>query len=74
MLAAPSPWDAERRHVIGRFPGEISCLRCCWSVLELVIAGARGLGVSDFEHMLPGLASALSMYIRVAPDPRQPRR
>ena len=43
-------WDAERRQVVGRFPGETSCLSRCWSVLELVIAGARSLGLSDFEH------------------------
>ena len=36
--------------VIGRFPGETSCLSLCWAVLDLVIAGARGLGMTDLDH------------------------
>ncbi len=45
-----------RTKVIGRFPGESSCLSLCWAVLGLVIAGARGLGLTDLdvreiEHM-----------------------
>lgn len=39
-----------RTKVIGRFPGETSCLSLCWAVLDLVIAGARGLGLGDFEY------------------------
>jgi putative transposase len=39
-----------RTKVIGRFPGETSCLSLCWAVLDLFIAGARGLGLSDLEH------------------------
>lgn len=39
-----------RTKVIGRFPGETSCLSLCWAVLDLVIAGARGLGLTSFEH------------------------
>jgi putative transposase len=39
-----------RTKVIGRFPGETSCLSLCWAVLDLVIAGARGLALTDFEH------------------------
>jgi len=30
--------------VIGRFPGETSCLTLCWAVLDLFLAGAHGLG------------------------------
>ena len=41
-----------RTKVIGRFPGETSCLSWCWAVLDLVLAGARGLGLSDLEHQL----------------------
>ena len=39
-----------RTKVIGRFPGETSCLSLCWAVLDLVIAGAKGLALTDFEH------------------------
>jgi transposase-like protein len=39
-----------RTKVIGRFPGETSCLSLCWAVLDLVLAGARGLGLSDLEY------------------------
>ena len=39
-----------RVKVIGRFPGETSCLSLCWAVLDLVIAGARGLGLTAFER------------------------
>jgi transposase-like protein len=38
-----------RTKVIGRFPGETSCLSLCWAVLDVFIAGARGLGLSDLE-------------------------
>jgi len=34
---------------MGRFPGETSCLSLCWAVLDIFIAGARGLGLSDFD-------------------------
>jgi putative transposase len=36
--------------VIGRFPGESSCLSLCWAVLDLIIAGARGLGLTDVDR------------------------
>ncbi len=39
-----------RTKVIGRFPGETSCLSLCWAVLDLVIAGARGLGLTAIER------------------------
>jgi putative transposase len=35
-----------RTQVIGRFPGETSCLTLAWAVMDLVIAGARGLALS----------------------------
>lgn len=38
------------RRVIGRFPGEISCLSLCWAVLDLFIAGASGLGITGLDH------------------------
>ena len=37
--------------VIGRFPGETSCLSLCWAVLDLFIARARGVGLGAFEHL-----------------------
>ena len=39
-----------RTKVIGRFPGETSCLSLCWAVLDLFIAGARGLALTAMEH------------------------
>ena len=39
-----------RTKVIGRFPGETSCLSLCWAVLDIFVAGARGLGLSDLEY------------------------
>ncbi|HEY8862845.1 MAG TPA: hypothetical protein VIO37_01575 [Candidatus Dormibacteraeota bacterium] len=36
--------------MIGRFPGETSCLSLCWAVLDIVIAGAKGLALTDFVH------------------------
>src|SRR5205807_1034678 len=39
-----------RTKVIGRFPGETSCLSMCWAVLDLFLAGAHGLGLSDLEY------------------------
>lgn len=43
--------EVQRRvRVIGRFPGESSCLSLCWAVLDLVIAGARSLGLSDLDR------------------------
>jgi putative transposase len=62
--------EVKRRvKVIGRFPGESSCLSLCWAVLDLVIAGAYGLGLTDFDqrelerlraHRKEGLTVALS--------------
>jgi len=39
-----------RTKVIGRFPGETSCLSLCRAVLDLFIASARGLALTALEH------------------------
>ncbi len=39
-----------RTKVIGRFPGETSCLSLCWAVLDLVVDGARGLGLTAIDR------------------------
>ena len=39
-----------RTKVMGRFPGKTSCLSLCWAVLDLIIAGAHGLGLTDLDH------------------------
>jgi putative transposase len=39
-----------RTKVLGRFPGETSCLSLCWAVMDLVIAGAYGLGLTDLDR------------------------
>jgi putative transposase len=39
-----------RTKVIGRFPGETSCLSLCWAVLDLFIASARWLALTALEH------------------------
>lgn len=36
--------------MIGRFPGEASCLSLCWAVMDLVIAGARGMGLTSLDR------------------------
>jgi hypothetical protein len=33
---------------------ETSCLSMCWAVLDLFLAGARGLGLSDLEYKQVG--------------------
>jgi transposase-like protein len=48
-----------RTKVIGRFPGETSCLSLCWAVLDLVIASSHGLGLTDLDRQhLARLATA----------------
>jgi hypothetical protein len=39
-----------RTQVIGRFPGKTSYFSLCWAVLDIFIAGARGLGLGDLEY------------------------
>jgi hypothetical protein len=45
-----------RVKVIGRFPGETSCLSLRWAVLDLVISAARGLGLTDLAAAAAGAA------------------
>lgn len=48
-----------RTKVIGRFPGEASCLTMAWAVMDLVIAGSRGLGLTLPErHAIAALSAA----------------
>ncbi|HEY5434230.1 MAG TPA: transposase [Candidatus Limnocylindrales bacterium] len=48
-----------RTKVIGRFPGETSCLTMAWAVMDLVIAGSRGLGLTlPDRHAIAGLIAA----------------
>ena len=55
-----------RTKVIGRFPGETSCLSLSWAVLDLFIASARGLGLTALEH--GQLAQMLAARIVQPPD------
>ena len=51
-----------RTKVIGRFPGETSCLTLAWAVMDLVIAGGRGLGLTLPErHEIAGLVAVRSV-------------
>jgi putative transposase len=48
-----------RTKVIGRFPGETSCLTMAWAVMDLVIAGAHGLGLTlPDRHAIAALVGA----------------
>ena len=55
-----------RTKVIGRFPGETSCLSLCWAVLDLFIASARGLALTALEHRQ--LAQMRAVRMAQAPD------
>ena len=51
-----------RTKVIGRFPGETSCLNLAWAVMDLVIAGARGLAITGPERgAIAALVAACSI-------------
>ena len=51
-----------RTKVIGRFPGETSCLTLAWAVMDLVIAGAHGLGLGLSErHAIAAIVAARSV-------------
>jgi putative transposase len=51
-----------RTKVIGRFPGETSCLTMAWAVMDLVIAGGRGLGLTlPDRHAIAALIVARSV-------------
>jgi putative transposase len=39
-----------RTKVIGRFPGESSCLSLCWAVLDLVISHSNRVAFTDLER------------------------
>jgi len=48
-----------RTKVIGRFPGETSCLTMAWAVMDLIIAGAHGLGLTlPDRHAIATLVAA----------------
>lgn len=47
-----------RTKVMGRFPGETSCLSLAWAVMDLVIAGGRGLGLTLEERRQIGALHA----------------
>jgi len=50
-----------RTKVIGRFPGESSCLTMAWAVMDLVIAGGKGLGLTLPErHAIAGIIAERS--------------
>jgi putative transposase len=51
-----------RTKVIGRFPGETSCLTMAWAVMDLIIAGARGLGLTlPDRHAIAVIVAARSV-------------
>jgi hypothetical protein len=51
-----------RTKVIGRFPGETSCLTMAWAVMDLVIEGAHGLGLAlPDRHAIAGMVAARSV-------------
>jgi transposase-like protein len=50
LLERPLEEVGRRTEVIGRFPGETSCLTMAWAVMDLVIAGGRGLGLTLPDH------------------------
>jgi putative transposase len=40
-----------RTKVIGRFPGESSCLSLCWAVLDLIITHSNNITFTDLEQL-----------------------
>ena len=40
-----------RTKVIGRFPGETSCLSLCWAVLDLVVSHSNGVTFTDLDRL-----------------------
>ncbi|MGH2428040.1 MAG: transposase, partial [Candidatus Limnocylindria bacterium] len=59
-----------RTKVMGRFPGESSCLSLSWAVMDLVIAGGRGLNLTlEERRQIGALVAARSLpaeEVRVA--------
>lgn len=43
-----------RTKVIGRFPGEASCLSLCWAVLDLVVGHSNGIAFTDLDRQVLG--------------------
>ena len=56
-----------RTKVIGRFPGETSCLSLCWAVLDLALVGAQGLKLTDLE------CQQIAKLRQARLEPAQPR-
>jgi hypothetical protein len=52
-LAGSQRFGFSGRHtkVIGRFPGETSCLSLCWAVLDLVITHSNNVTFTDLEQL-----------------------
>ena len=44
--------EGQRTKVIGRFPGEQSCLSLCWAVLDLVISHSNGITFTDLDRQV----------------------
>jgi transposase-like protein len=40
-----------RTKVIGRFPGQTSCLSLCWAVLDLIITHSNNITFTDLEQL-----------------------
>src|SRR6266571_3037152 len=40
-----------RTKVIGRFPGESSCLSLCWAVLDLIITHSNSITFTDLQQL-----------------------
>ncbi len=40
-----------RTKVIGRFPGETSCLSLCWAVLDLVVTHSNGVTFTELDRL-----------------------
>ena len=51
-----------RTKVIGRFPGEASCLSLCWAVLDLVVSHSNGVTFTDLDRQ------AIDRLSRERPD------
>jgi putative transposase len=58
-----------RTKVIGRFPGESSCLSVCWAVLDLVIGHSNDFTFTDLEQLQ--LGRLRSERARPAPSTRE---
>ena len=37
--------------MIGRFPGQTSCLSLCWAVLDLIITHSNNITFTDLEQL-----------------------